>query len=76
MKFFFFFLGIIVIINNVFNVLDIRNWKIKLIGFGVDGVFINLGKNVGVVVKLKEDMFWLIDIYCLLYRLELVLLEF
>ena len=75
MKFSFFPSGITATINNAFNALDIRNWKTKLIGFGADGVSVNLGKNAGVAAKLKEDTPWLIDIHCLPHRLELALLE-
>lgn len=47
--------GIISVIDSVFGFLDIKDYRYKLVGFGLDGVLVNIGKKNGVIVKLKES---------------------
>lgn len=71
-----FILGLKEVISIIFEEAGVEDWKEKLVVFGVDGVFVNFGKKVGVVVLFKKDIFYFVDFYCLFYRFEFVLLEF
>jgi hypothetical protein len=50
--------------------LDI-NWKDRLVALGTDGAAVMLGKNNGVVAKMKEENPHIISVHCMNHRLEL-----
>lgn len=64
--------GILNCIEKLFERIEIVDWKLNFVGFGLDGVLVNLGFKGGVVVLLKNEVFYLISVYCIVYRLELV----
>lgn len=50
---------------------DNWNWKEKFIVIGLDGVKVNIGRKNSVVVFLKNDVLYLVVMYCVCYWLEL-----
>lgn len=49
---------------------------IKVGGMVLDGVLVMLGRNNGVVVKLKVVVFFVIVVYCVCYRFVFVCVDF
>lgn len=41
-----------------------------MVGFVVDGVLVNRGDKDGVIGFMKSILFWVIYIWCVVYRLE------
>lgn len=48
-----------------------KQWKETLVNLGTDGAVAILGKNNGVVTKLKKDHLHVISVYCMNHRMEL-----
>ena len=48
-----------------------QNWKDKLAAIGTDGAAVMVGKNTGVVKRLKGDSDYIIGVHCMNHRLEL-----
>lgn len=55
---------------NVF-VLGLTNYKQKLVGLGADGASVNRGGQGGVQAKLRDEMPWIVFVWCMNHRLEL-----
>lgn len=58
--------------GEIIKVFELRNINIgKVVGLGIDGVFVMIGKDKGVYGRFKVLNLYLINIYCLVYRLVL-----
>lgn len=67
--------GILHAIGNGFNYASVVNWKDGLVGFGSDGASVMMGRQNGVLKKIKDDVPHLIEMHCVAHRLELVTLD-
>ena len=63
------------VIGNGFNYGNVVNWKDGLVGFGSDGASVMMGRQNGVLKKIKDDVPHLIEMHCVAHRLELVILD-
>ena len=61
--------GIMDVIQN--SMTGIKAWEKKIVGLGSDGANVMMGKNGGVVKKLKDIQPCLIGVHCFAHRLEL-----
>ena len=50
-----------------------REWRQKVVAIGTDGASVNMGKNNGVIQRLRNDIPHLVGIHCMAHRLELSL---
>ena len=50
-----------------------REWRQKVVSIGTDGASVNMGKNNGVIQRLRNDIPYLVGIHCMAHRLELSL---
>ena len=66
--------GILSIVTQALDSTE-TNWKYKLVGFGSDGANVMMGKNNGVVAKLKTMQPSLQGVHCSSHRLELAFKE-
>ena len=53
-----------------FNNMDVQDWKDKLIGFGCDGISVNIAGN-GLKGYLENNCPWIVTFWCLAHHLEL-----
>ena len=67
--------GILHAIGNGFNYASVVNWKDGLVGFGSDGASVMMGRQNGVLKKIKDDVPHLIEMHCVAHRLELAILD-
>ena len=67
--------GILHVISNGFNYASVVNWKDGLVGFGSDGASVMLGRQNGVLKKIKDDVPLLIKMHRVAHRLELAILH-
>ena len=67
--------GILHAIGNGFNYASVVNWKDGLVRFGSDGASVMMGRQNGVLKKIKDDVPHLIEMHCVAHRLELVTLD-
>ena len=65
--------GILHAIGNGFNYASVVNnyWKDGLVGFGSDGASLMMGRQNGVLKKIKDD----VEMHCVAHRLELAILD-
>ena len=54
---------------------NVINWKDGLVGFGADGASIMMGRQNGVLKKIKDDVPHLIEMHCVAHKLELAILD-
>ena len=50
-----------------------REWRQKVVAIVTDGASVNMGKNYGVIQRLRNDIPHLVGIHCIAHRLELSL---
>ena len=55
----------------MYHTTGITDFKQKLVGLGADGTNVNSGDKNGVQAVLKQEMAWLVFIWCMGHRLEL-----
>lgn len=67
--------GILQAIDNGFNYANVINWKDGLVGFGADGASVMMGRQNGVLKKIKDDVPHLIEMHCVAHKLELAILD-
>lgn len=67
--------GILQAIDNGFNYANVINWKDGLVGFGADGASVMMGRQNGVLKKIKDDVPHLIEMHCVAHKLELGILD-
>ena len=67
--------GILQAIDNGFNYANVMNWKDGLVGFGADGASVMMGRQNGVLKKIKDDVPHLIEMHCVAHKLELAILD-
>ena len=48
-----------------------REWRQKVVAIGTDGASVNMGKNNGVIQRLRNDIPHLVGIHCMAHILEL-----
>lgn len=57
--------GILQVLRNVIGQTDFSNYRNHMAGFCADGASVNFGKINGIQVKLKDELPWLVGIWCL-----------
>ncbi|ELU04632.1 hypothetical protein CAPTEDRAFT_198081 [Capitella teleta] len=51
------------------------NYKNSCVGATADGVYVNFGRNTGVLTRMKEERPWLLAVHCASHRFELAMKE-
>ena len=67
--------GVIASVNTGMIEFGLQNWKLQTVAFGSDGASVYVGRQNGVVAKLRVEIPWLIGVHCIAHRLELSVLD-